>query len=610
MTGLSVEQLVALNTHANEWFPRQARVEFTNRMVDGRGIGNARQLLREQFNRETDVTRKLRALWTLYTVGGTDEAFLMPLLKSTDEHLRVWGIRLLSEHWPIDALLTPDEVPAGTTRIWTQKRPAPAVGGAEVTVPPAVLSELTRLATSDPSSLVRLVLASTMQRMPFSQRLQVASALVTHKEDATDKNLPLMVWYALIPIAETNPAALASIGVKSELRATSKYITRRLAEDITTNPGPVNTLVAAAATRSTDYQSDVVDGLTLGIQGQQGVTKPAGWDAFAKTASASADTAFAAKVRALDTLLGGVGALDEARRIALDGTAAAPARKAALQSLLDARAPDLRQIAQQLIQVRSVNGVAATALATFNDPAIAALLVSAYPQFDAADTPRLIAALSSRPAYAGPLLDSVAAGRIPRSAITAIDAQQIRNLNDAAITRRLAEVWGEIRDTPAAKLQLIARYKTELTPAQIATANLSQGRLVFAGTCGACHTLYGEGGKIAPDLTAGDRRHDLDSLLAKIVDPSAELPAASRYTIVKLKDGRTVSGIVDNRTTTTLTLRTPGDPITVAVADIQSTELSNVSLMPEGLFEAFTPEQRRNLVAYLMGNAQVPMPAR
>lgn len=77
-----------------------------------------------------------------------------------------------------------------------------------------------------------------------------------------------------------------------------------------------------------------------------------------------------------------------------------------------------------------------------------------------------------------------------------------------------------------------------------------------------------------------------------------------------LKDGRTVGGIVDNRTATTLTLRTAADPITVATADIQSTELSSASLMPEGLFEAFSAEQRRNVVAYLMGTAQVPMPVR
>ena len=215
---------------------------------------------------------------------------------------------------------------------------------------------------------------------------------------------------------------------------------------------------------------------------------------------------------------------------------------------LDARVPDLRQIAQQVIRVRSVNGVAAAALGTFNDPAIAPMLIDAYPLFDAADRPRLMAALTSRPAYAAPLLEAVAAGRIPRAAVAASDAQQIRSLNDAAITRRLGEVWGEVRDTPEAKRQLATRYKAELTPALLASADLSQGRAVYAGSCGACHVLYGEGGKLGPDLTGGERRHDLDSLLAKIVDPSAELPVASRYTIVKLKDGRTVGGIVDNRT--------------------------------------------------------------
>jgi putative heme-binding domain-containing protein len=482
------------------------------------------------------------------------------------------------------------------------------VGGVEAPPSPAVVAELNRMATADPSSLVRVVLSSTLQRMTFSQRLSVASGLLAHKEDATDKNLPLMLWYALIPIAQTNPLGLASLGAKSELHATTKYIARRLAEDIGTNPAPVNQLVAAAASRTEDYQLDLVDGLTQGLQGQQGVAKPAAWDAFTQRASTSANPAFVAKVRALDVALGSAGALDDARRVARDGSATTAARKAALQSLLDARAPDLREIAQGLLDVRTVNAVAATALATFNDPAIPPMLLDAYPQFDAADRPKLMAAFTSRPAFAMALLDAVAAGRLPRSAVSAIDAQNIRSLNDATTTRRLGEVWGEIRDTPEANKLLLARYKAELTPAQLASADLSQGRAVFAGTCAACHTLYGEGAKIGPDLTGGERRHDLDSLLGKITDPSSELPITSRFTIVKLKDGRTVSGIVDNRTATTLTLKTMAEPVTVALADIASTELSTVSIMPPGLLEGMSAVQRRNLIGYLMGNAQVPLP--
>jgi putative heme-binding domain-containing protein len=419
-----------------------------------------------------------------------------------------------------------------------------------------------------------------------------------------------MVWYALIPIAETDPSALASIGATSELRRTTKYVTRRLAEDMAANPAPVTVLIAAATSRSEDYQSDVVDGLTQGIQGQPGVTKPAAWDAFMAKASASANAEFVAKVRALDIQLGSAAALADARRLALDAAAPAPARRSALQSLADARVPDLRQIAEQLIAVPTVNAVAATALATFDDAAIAPMLINAYPEFDAADRPKLIAALSSRPSFAGPLLDAVAAGTVPRAAITAIDAQQIRNLDDAAVTRRLGEVWGEIRETPEARRQLMATYRAELTPARLATADVSQGRALFAASCAGCHTLYGEGGTIGPDLTGGERRHDLDSLLSKVVDPGSELPAGSRMTIVTLRDGRIVSGIVDNRTATTLTLKTTADPVIVALADIQSTEQSTMSLMPEGLLDALSADARRDLVAYLMGHVQAPLPAR
>jgi putative heme-binding domain-containing protein len=350
---------------------------------------------------------------------------------------------------------------------------------------------------------------------------------------------------------------------------------------------------------------DVVEGLGQGLQGQRGLSKPAAWDGFVSRVVSSSNGALVEKVRALDATLGSAAALDDARRVARDASASAEARRSALQSLIDARASDLRQIAEPLLNDQAVNAVAATALSAFDDAAIAARLVEAYPRFVPADRPKLMAALTSRASFAGALLDAVAAGRLPRSAISAIDAQQMRSLNDAATTRKLGEVWGEIRDSPEAKKQLAARYKTELTPASLAAADLSQGRAIFAGTCGACHTLYGEGGKVGPDLTGAARRHDLDALLAKITDPSSELPADSRITILTLKDGRTVTGIVANRTATTISLRLTADPVTVALSDIASTAVSSASIMPEGLLEAMTPVQRRNLVAYLMGNEQV-----
>ena len=51
------------------------------------------------------------------------------------------------------------------------------------------------------------------------------------------------------------------------------------------------------------------------------------------------------------------------------------------------------------------------------------------------------------------------------------------------------------------------------------------------------------------------------------------------------------------------------ETVVVPLADISSTEFVAQSLMPEGFLESMDPNQRRNLVAYLMGAAQAPLPA-
>src|SRR5205823_3003166 len=134
---LSVAQLVALHTHRNEWFTRKARQELTTRSIDGRGVGDARERLRDFFDKQTDIVLKLRALWTLYCLGAADDALLRGLLRHSDEHLRAWAIRLLTDTWPLDTVMS--------------RRPARLVAGPEVDPDPALLAEFVRMAGEDPS---------------------------------------------------------------------------------------------------------------------------------------------------------------------------------------------------------------------------------------------------------------------------------------------------------------------------------------------------------------------------------------------------------------------------------------------------------------------------
>lgn len=196
---------------------------------------------------------------------------------------------------------------------------------------------------------------------------------------------------------------------------------------------------------------------------------------------------------------------------------------------------------------------------------------------------------------------------MPRIALTAFHARQIASFNDAALNAKLTEVWGELRTSSAEKAKLIAKWKERLMPDALAKADKSQGRLVFSQVCAACHTLYGEGGRIGADLT-GSQRTNLDYLLENIVDPSAVVPAEYRVAAVTMKDGRVLSGVISAKTAQVVTLQTLTERVTLDRPEIEAITESAQSIMPEGLLEAFTPEQVRDLLAYLMHPAQVPLP--
>jgi putative heme-binding domain-containing protein len=139
-------------------------------------------------------------------------------------------------------------------------------------------------------------------------------------------------------------------------------------------------------------------------------------------------------------------------------------------------------------------------------------------------------------------------------------------------------------------------------------ADVSRGRAVFATTCGSCHLLHGEGGKIGPDLT-GSNRADLDYLLANLLDPSAVVGRDYQMTTVITQDGRSLAGIVVQETPTSLILQTPTERITLSLADVDERHLASQSLMPENQLAQLAAEAARDLVAYLRHPAQVPLPA-
>lgn len=585
---LDIDELVKLQLHPNEWYARQARRQLIESARSGPEFDEASTKLRALFDGQTDPVQQLRVMCSLYAIGGADRAFLLAQLHHEDEHIRVWAIRMLSDSWPLDTVIS--------------ERPA----GAPAEVDQELLDEFVGLAEADPSNLVQLALASLLQRLPVAQRAELAAPLLARIGNAKDHNLPLLIWYGLISVGDRDPDALAVLGADGEIPLTRRYIARRLGEDIDKNPGPLNKLLALSLEKPIGVQIDVVTGLSEAMRGWSKAPKPAAWDAVQLVASKSENSKLRDRVRDLSVVFGDGRALDEVKRVALDGNVELAQRRAALQTLIENKPPDLREICEKLLAVRFLNTAAVSGLARFDDPTIGEALAHNYSKFHALERDAVLDALTSRPTFARALLDEIAAGKIQKRDVTPFYARRVRSFNDPALTAKLAEVWGEFRDSPAEKQKAIGDWKAKLTPGALASADMSNGRAVFNKTCAACHSLYGYGDHTGLDLT-GSGRNNLDFLLENIVDPSAVVNADFRMRIVVLNDGRTLDGIIVSQTDRTITLKSQRETVAIDRQEIDEIQDSKLSLMPEGQLEALSEPQARDLIAYLMHPSQVPL---
>ncbi len=576
---LPLEQLVPLLFDRNEWLARHARQALADRRVAGLAASQVTELvkaLRERFSSEKTVGGQLHALWALHVLGALNVDRLIDLTENPDEHIRSWAIRLLVEY--------PDNIA------------------------PLTVSRLIELGRSDASALVRLYLASALQRLPLDSRRGLADALVRHAEDVDDHNLGLMIWYGIEPLVAAKPDAGVALALASRYPVLREYIARRYAEDLEKNPAPLDGLLALSLGGDTGFKADLVRGMSDAVRGWHQAKSPKMWATFAAKASANPDPGTKEKVRDLGILFGDGRALDELRGVVTNANAVATVRLTALKSLLDSRADNLVPLLKQLINDTVLRHAALIGLVQLGDPEGPALATGRYASVPAESRPALLAALVARPASARVLLDAVAEGKIPRVEVTPFLGRQISSLNDAALSKQLVEVWGVVRPTAADKRMAIERFRGQLTPANLSAADLSRGRQTFTQLCAPCHRLYGEGGQVGPDLT-GSGRANLDYLLDNVIDPSAVVPADFRMAIVTLKDGRVLNGVLREPNARTITVQTQTERAVVERSEITTLETSEQSMMPEGLLESLKPNEARDLVGYLMHQGQVALPA-
>lgn len=414
-----------------------------------------------------------------------------------------------------------------------------------------------------------------------------------------------MAWYALEPLVTVDVARFAALAETTRMPLIRRHIARRIAESTDDWPGLDTLLPVLARISAPGAQADLLGGILRGLEGRRSVRQPAAWRATYERLQSVADESVHELSMQLALVFDDPVALSTLRHVASDVQADAASRQRAIAALVGKHVAGFDQTLLTLVGDPQVRGQAIRGLAEYRHAATAEVLLRDYAEYSPSERQDVVQTLAARREWAAALLDAVAAGRVPRSDLTAFSARQIRSHDDEALSRRLSELWGEIRETPAERARQVTDWKKRLTADVLAAADPSAGRVHFKKLCANCHRLFDDGGEIGPNIT-GSQRRNLDYLLENILDPSASVSRDYQLETLVTDAGRVITGLVLAESETALTVATVNERIIVPVSEIEQRRKTSASLMPEGLLNGLTTAQVRDLVRYLSEDRQVP----
>jgi hypothetical protein len=563
--------LVELLAHDNDWFVRHARRLLHERAVAGRLGDDTAALLDAKLAAAPTAAKRLRVIWALHVTGKLDAARTERLLDDPDPAVRAWAIQLANETGSV-----PLETRIGRYR---------------------------QLAADDPSPVVRLALCSALQRMPPDARWEICASLLSHQEDAGDHNLPLMNWYAVEALVPLDPERAMALAAQSRIPTVSRFIVRRAASE----EACYEALVARLSAADSPTRKWMLEEIVAALAARGRMDAPQAWKQGYEAILTDSDEAVRRLAGVVAVRFGDPRVLPQLRALLADRDADLAQRQEALEALVSSRDEGTAPVLHRLLDDPVLQKGAIVALAAVPHEATPGTIIDAYEGLTDESRQAAIATLVSRPAWTIALLDAIEAGQVPRGDLSAFTVGRLAQSADSDVITRLNAVWGTIRTTPEDRKGEFEKWRTALKPAAMKEADLSHGRAVYVKTCGACHLLHGQGGRIGPDIT-GSNRADLEYLLANLLDPSAIVGRDYQTTTVLTEDGRSIAGIVVKESPTSVTLQTPTEQITVPLDDIENRVLSPQSLMPENQLGQMKPEEARDLVAYLRHPAQVPLP--
>ena len=572
LRAMSSRELVGLLEDSNQWLRRTVH----RMLVDRQDVSVVGPL--EEGLRSDDGQLALESLWALQGLERFDDSVALQGLSHGDPYVRLWAMRF--------------------------------AGDPKKTLSPAVFDKVMELGREETHLEVLSQTASTAQRLPVVQGLPLVRVLAGRADVNEDSYIPQQIWWALEAQIQRDPGAVLELLDGSTLwgeavfestlaeRIGRRFMAERSEMNLETCAQLLQAAPSAAAAKL------LVRGMEKALQGSEIDALPESlelaltrlWENFPLDADL---VGFAVR-------LGSEDGRQAARRFVMDARQDLGERSnltLSLSQLRDAETlPLLMELFKDDAAPESLRLVALTGMRRYTENAIANELVRELPSLsgDLANTAQSV--LTGRSSWSMRLLEAVDSGELSREVVRYNSLLVMQRREDPLTQQLIKKHWGTLRQPEEAKVQKMESVRAALAAGK---GDAAKGKALFEVSCGICHQLFDSGKSVGPELT-GYERDNLEFMLPAIIDPSLALREEFELVSVTLRrragdsESTVLTGFISAVGANSVTLKDlVGNESVIAKRDIAGQERSRLSAMPEGLLDAMTSQQIRDLFAFL-----------
>jgi putative heme-binding domain-containing protein len=518
--------------------------------------------------------QRMHALWASVGTGALEPEFHARLLSHADSVLRAWGVRA-----------------AGNVR----------------SISPALRRMVAELA-HDAAPDVLLQVAIAARKIEEMDALPMLVEVLTSCGE--DKLVPSIVWPNLHPLLPAQGHRFTQLIESVDLRAApaiAKLLPRvvdRILGQPDSDSRPVCAIIGRLVTQDVILAQECLSVVSDSIRNTPAARRKELESQLQPIlrhilAGPSAGPLYLGAQLLASQL--GTGSIDpkSVRDLFVQAHQSDDVRLRALDVLISFQDPALPESVRRVLSSSSA-GFRARVLALLgrsNDARIAEVVLGQYRALDPQVQPLAVDLLLQREPWARKLLDTVLAKKFDRGILHANHLRRILESNDREAIWAVEKSWGTIRqERNPAREKVVAGVGEYLRQHP---GDPEGGRAVFRKQCAQCHTIYGEGAPVGPDLTSNGRA-TFDQLLTSVLDPSLVIGPAYLTTTVVTEDGRNLTGVVseDNKDRIVLVLPGGGKEL-IARNNVKSTRVSKLSMMPEGIETLLDRKELTDLFAFL-----------